>query len=72
MLRNGDKVNVIGHQAPPENAETMTLRLDMQKLQIAGAILIGKEDVLPVVAALGDVVQCSGENESGSAWHDYE
>ena len=48
-LRNGDKVNVIGHQAPSENTEAVTLRLDVQKLQIADAILIGKEDVLPVV-----------------------
>jgi hypothetical protein len=39
----------------------------MQKMQIAGAILIGK-----VVVVLGDVVRCSGRNKSESAWHAYE
>lgn len=46
-------MNVIGHQAPSENAEAVTFRLPMQELQIEGAILIGKEHVLPVVASLG-------------------
>ncbi len=71
-LGNGDQVNVIRHQAPSENTDAVTLRLEMQELQIEGTVVIGKEDVLPVIAALGNVVGCSGKNESGSAGHAYE
>jgi hypothetical protein len=48
----------------------MTLRLNVQKLEIKGAILIGKEDILPVVAALSDVVRRTGgvQIEVGEAY----
>jgi hypothetical protein len=66
---NGDDVDMVCHQAPSENAELVTLRLNMQKLKIERTILVGKEHILPVVTALGNVVWRSGKNESRSPRH---
>ncbi len=38
-------------------------------LDVAHAVLIGKEDVLPVVAALRDMMGGARQHESGSAGH---
>jgi len=50
-------MNVIGHQAPSEDAYITAAGMLAKYLKIADAVLIGEEDVLPVVAALGDVMR---------------
>jgi hypothetical protein len=50
-------MNVIGHQAPSEDADITATGMFAKYLKIADTILVGKEDVLPIVAALGDVVR---------------
>ncbi len=62
-----DKMHVIGHQTPSENAEVMAVGLSAKYLDIADTVLIGEEDVLPIVASLRDVMRDTREHESGSA-----
>ena len=45
----------------------MAAGVSAKYMYIADTVLIGKEDVLPIVAALGDVMRHTGEHESGSA-----
>ena len=54
---NHDKMNVIGHQAPSEDAYITAAGMLAKYLKIADTVLIGEEDILAVVAALGDVMR---------------
>jgi hypothetical protein len=54
---NHDKMNVIGHQTPSEDAQVMAAGVSAKYLDVADTILIGEEDVLPIVAALSDVMR---------------
>ena len=54
---NHNKMNVIGHQAPSENAYITAAGMLAKDLKIADTILVGEEYVLPVIAALGDVMR---------------
>ena len=67
--RNRDQVDVIGHQAPSEDADIIPPGVVAKYLKIADSVLIGEEDVLPIVAALGYVMSDAGKHESRSAWH---
>ena len=53
-------MNVIGHQTPSENADITAVGMFAKYLKIADTILVGEEDVLPIVAALGDVMCGAG------------
>ena len=64
---NHDKMNVIGHQTPSEDAEVMAAGVSAKYLDIADTVLIGEEDVLPIIASLSDVMRDTREHESGSA-----
>jgi hypothetical protein len=50
-------MNVIGHQTPSEDAQVMAAGVSAKYLDVADTILIGEEDVLPIVAALSDVMR---------------
>ena len=54
---NRDKVNVVGHQAPSEDADIAAVGMFAKYLKIADTILVGEEDVLPIVAALRNVMR---------------
>jgi hypothetical protein len=65
--RNHDKMYVIGHQTPSEDAEVMAAGVSAKYLDVADTVLIGEEDVLPIIASLRDVMRYAREDESGSA-----
>ena len=52
---NQDKMNVVGHQTPSQHSCLVPERVELQHFEISKMVLIGEEDVLAVVAALGDV-----------------
>jgi len=54
---NRDQMNVIGHKAPSKNADIAAPGMVAKYLKIADSVLIGEEDVLPIVAALGNVMR---------------
>jgi hypothetical protein len=60
-------MNVIGHQAPSEDAQVMAVGMSPKYPDIADTVLIGEEDVLPIIAALGNVMRYTRQHESGSA-----
>ena len=64
-------MDVICHQAPSQNTDRIaeTMLAKQFKVAVAEAILVGKENVLPVVSALRDVMRHSWNNESWSTSH---
>lgn len=52
-----DEMNVIAHQAPSEDAGVLAARVSAKHLEVADSVLIGEENVLPIVAALRDVMR---------------
>jgi len=65
---NRDKMNVIGHEAPGDDTDIVA-RVLAKDLDVTDSVLIGEEDILSIVAALGDMMRRSGEHEARSAWH---
>ena len=65
-----DQVHVVGHQAIAEQPHAPPCGLLPEDPQINAAVVIDEEDVLAVVAALGDVVRHPRNNDSGGPWHD--
>jgi hypothetical protein len=47
---------VIAHQAPSEEADVAAEGLLAKNLKIPDSILIGEEDVLPIIASLSDMM----------------
>ena len=56
-FRNRDQVNVVGHQTPSEDADITAVGMFAKYLKIADTVLVGEEDVLPIVAALRNVMR---------------
>ena len=63
--RNHDKMNVIGHEAPGEDPDVMAAGVITKDLDVADSVLIGEENVLPIVAALGNVMRHPGTTKRG-------
>jgi hypothetical protein len=61
---------MVGHEAPTEDSEVVLLGVLMEQVEVAGAVLVGEEDMLAVVAPLGDVMRHSGDDQSRAAWHE--
>lgn len=64
-----DEVDVIGHQAPGDEPDAMKVRLLREEPQGELAVVVGEEDVLAVVAALGHMVRELGQDQSSGARH---
>ena len=57
LVGDGDEVDVIGHETVAENAEAGWDGALCEKVKVSRAVLVGEEDVLAVVSALGDVMR---------------
>jgi hypothetical protein len=55
-VRDRDQVNVIAHQAITHHFQALFVHLLFQQLQINAAVVIHKEHILAVVAALRDMM----------------
>jgi len=65
-----DQVHVVGHEAIADQPETCRFRILGDKAEIGDAIAVVAKDVLPIVAALRDVVGQSGSNHPSESGHD--
>ena len=65
LMRRGEDMDMITHQAIAEQFEPVLVRLLFEELQIHPPIIIDEEDILAVVASLGDMMGTSGRNCSG-------
>ena len=64
-----DKVDVIVHQAPGEAFHPRFRAALAQEINVEQAVLVGEEDRLPAIAALGDVMRDAGDDDAGEAGH---
>ena len=53
-LRNGDQMDVVAHPTPAEQIDAAGREVKREQLLVAAPVFVGQEDVLAVVAAMGD------------------
>src|SRR5579862_8374528 len=64
-----DKMNVIAHQAPSEDADVVATRVFAKHLEVADSVLFGEENVLPMVTALRNVMRHPRDHKARSSRH---
>ena len=69
MLRNHNKMNVIGHKAPSQDANAAVALAFAHEVEVDTAVGNGAEDDLAIGAPLGDMVGESGDHVAGVARH---
>ena len=62
-------MHMIGHEAVAEDAQAMLATLRLEGLQVEEAVAVGAKDRLAIVAALGDVVGRSDDDETFLSGH---
>ena len=68
-LGNDDKVNVIWHEAVAPDLNGVACAPPVDQVEVGLVVVIGKEGLLPTIAALGDVVRKTGGYSSGYPCH---
>ena len=71
VLRHGDQVDVVRHQAVAEDVEGVIARLAAERLEVEEPIGVGAKNGYAVVAALGDVMRYANRHHPRLAGHDY-
>ena len=71
-IRHGDEMNMVGHEAPSQEADTGAGQVFSQEMNIGGTVLVGREGLAAVDAALGDMASHVGEHASVAAGHSAE
>jgi hypothetical protein len=71
-LRNDDEVDVVRHPAPAEQLGLAGSEMESQELLVAAPVFVRQEDVLAVIAALGDVMRYANRHHSRWAGHQAE
>ena len=72
ILRHGDEMYMIRHQAIAEQSQSIVSRELGEELEVEPAILVTIKDLLSVVSALRDMMRDTGHNESWWSWHNKE
>lgn len=70
LIRDGNQVNVVCHQAPSKVANPESLPLLSKVLQVLSPVIVREEHVHPPNAALRDVMGQSGDDNTCQARHD--
>jgi len=65
LVRDGNQVDVIRHQAIAEQGELMEAAVVLEQLQVDQAVGVRFENEPPCVATLGDVVRRVGRDHPG-------
>ncbi len=65
----GDDVDVVGHEAIAEDIDLVSGGVLLKEFEVDFAVSVGEEDVLAVVAALGDVVRAVGDDDAAASGH---
>ena len=68
--RSGDEVDVVRHEAVGVDGEAEAIGLPLENLQVHAIVGVDEEDVLAVVATLGDVMRPVRDDNSCDSWHD--
>ena len=71
VFGNGNKVDVIGHEAVAVNAQSVCFAFLFQKLQVHAVVVVGKKHILPVVASLRDMMINAGHDDSCVSGHGF-
>jgi hypothetical protein len=64
-----NQVHVIGHEAVRRHRQPVPLRALPEKGQVYAPVVVGEEDILAIVAPLGDVMSHSGNDDSRLPCH---
>lgn len=64
-----DQVDMVVHQAPGQARNTATHAAIAQQVAIFAAIIVREKHRQPAVAALGDMMRHTGENDTGKSSH---
>ena len=67
--RNNDQMDVVRHPAPAEQLGLARLEMERKQLLVAAPVFVGQEDVLAVVAAVGDVMRHARRDHPRLAGH---
>ena len=67
MARNRQRIPMIGHQAPGDQARLGSCRVDPEQIEIDAIILVAGEHPLPPIATLGDAMGEAGGDEARKA-----
>ncbi len=68
-FRNCNQVNVIGHETIRPQPQPGLLGMSAQQVQIETIILGVKEDLLPAIASLGDMIRNVFQDNPGDSRH---
>ena len=60
MFRNSDEMDMVGHQAPTQQAGLGVLQVLAQEAKVSRAVLIGGEGFAAIDSPLGDVARAPG------------
>ena len=69
VSRGRDQVNVIGHQAVPQNLHLIVSGILSEQRSIEFAVSVFKEHIPPIVSTLGYVMRPAGQNHPSLARH---
>jgi len=67
-------MDVIGHQDPGPDLDAGLPRMPGEEVSIEGVVLVAEKSPRPAIAALGDVMRPSGDDDASEAGHaaDYD
>ena len=71
VLRNGNQMNVIGHQAKCLNRNARGRTMTHKQPNISGVVSRGKENLLTVVSPLRDMVRDPWKYAAGTTRHNH-
>ncbi|GLR88017.1 hypothetical protein GCM10007857_47290 [Bradyrhizobium iriomotense] len=66
---NQDEMHVVRHQAPRPHLDAGGFAIRRKQVAIERIVVIAKERASPAVAALGDVVRITGDDDTGETGH---
>jgi hypothetical protein len=69
LVRGGDQVDVVAHQAVSENACAGLDSIGGEAFEVGAAVRVSEKHALMVNPALGDVVRQSHGNGASESWH---
>jgi hypothetical protein len=67
--RHQDEMHMVGHQAPRPNLDIGRPAMLSEEIAVERIIGIGEERARAAIAALGDVVRMTGNDDTGEAGH---
>ena len=62
-------MDVVGHPAPAQQIGLAWAEMESQQMLVAAPVFVGQEDVLAIVAAVGDVMRCADRHHPRWAGH---